>query len=106
MQRFRSTDAPVKNSDIIFAERRRASSRSNICGKFAGRFGYVGASSGASVLQQTADRKAVEDLFGKYGRIVDVSVKRTVSGTPFAFVEFGDPRDAQDAIRGILIAST
>lgn len=43
----------------------------------------------------------VEDLFSKFGRILEISVKRTISGSPFAFVEFEDPRDAQDAIQGI-----
>lgn len=51
-------------------------------------------------MQPDADRKFVEDLFAKYGRILDISVKKTVSGTIFAFVEYHDPRDAQDAIRG------
>ncbi|KAJ0102130.1 hypothetical protein Patl1_06215 [Pistacia atlantica] len=34
----------------------------------------------------------LEDIFGRYGRIRDVDMKRD-----FAFVEFSDPRDADDA---------
>lgn len=50
-------------------------------------------------LPNYADRAAVEDLFAKFGRISEISIKRTISGSPFAFVEFEDPRDAQDAIQ-------
>ena len=41
----------------------------------------------------------VEDLFYKYGRIVDISLKGG-NGSSFAFVTFEDGRDAQDAVRG------
>lgn len=46
--------------------------------------------------------REVEDLFERYGKILDVDIKhpRTGSGPAFAFLEFDDPRDAQDAIRG------
>jgi len=50
-------------------------------------------------LPSTVQKNDLEDLFDKYGRIVDVSIKRTVSGAPFAFIEFEDGRDAEDAIR-------
>lgn len=36
----------------------------------------------------------LEDLFGKYGRIVNISMKSN-----YAFVEYDDPRDAKDAAR-------
>ncbi|KAL3856510.1 hypothetical protein ACJMK2_011260 [Sinanodonta woodiana] len=39
----------------------------------------------------------IEDLFYKYGRITFVDLK-TRRGPPFAFVEFEDPRDAEDAV--------
>lgn len=41
----------------------------------------------------------VEDLFTKYGKITFVDVKAR-KGPPFAFVEFEDRRDAEDAVRG------
>ncbi|XP_039271747.2 serine/arginine-rich splicing factor 1B-like [Styela clava] len=43
--------------------------------------------------------KDVEDLFHKYGDIKFVELKNR-KGPPFAFVEFNDSRDAEDAIRG------
>jgi len=46
--------------------------------------------------------REVEDLFEKYGKIMDVDIKlpRSGGGPAFAFLEFDDQRDAQDAIRG------
>ncbi|XP_039064374.1 serine/arginine-rich splicing factor SR34A-like [Hibiscus syriacus] len=42
----------------------------------------------------------VEDLFYKYGRILDIELKIPHRPPCFCFVEFEDPRDAEDAIRG------
>ncbi|XP_048502317.1 serine/arginine-rich splicing factor SR34A isoform X2 [Beta vulgaris subsp. vulgaris] len=42
----------------------------------------------------------IEDLFYKYGRIVDIELKLPPRPPGYSFVEFEDPRDAQDAIRG------
>ncbi|XP_057532505.1 serine/arginine-rich splicing factor SR34A-like isoform X2 [Amaranthus tricolor] len=42
----------------------------------------------------------LEDLFYKYGRIVDIELKLPPRPPGYSFVEFEDPRDAQDAIRG------
>ncbi|KAK1366391.1 Serine/arginine-rich splicing factor SR34A [Heracleum sosnowskyi] len=42
----------------------------------------------------------VDDLFYKYGRIVDIELKIPSRPPCFCFVEFDDPRDADDAIRG------
>ncbi|KNA25007.1 hypothetical protein SOVF_010430 [Spinacia oleracea] len=42
----------------------------------------------------------IEDLFYKYGRIVDIEMKLPPRPPGYSFVEFEDPRDAQDAIRG------
>ncbi|XXG84247.1 hypothetical protein AAC387_Pa10g1802 [Persea americana] len=42
----------------------------------------------------------VEDLFYKYGPIVDIDLKIPPRPPGYAFVEFEDARDAEDAIRG------
>ncbi|CAL5380656.1 unnamed protein product [Camellia sinensis] len=44
--------------------------------------------------------REVEDLFYKYGRIVDIDLKIPPRPPGYAFVEFEDYRDAEDAIRG------
>ncbi|UYV78192.1 SRSF1 [Cordylochernes scorpioides] len=41
--------------------------------------------------------KDIEDLFYKYGKITFIDLKNR-RGPPFAFVEFEDPRDAEDAV--------
>uniref|UniRef100_A0A0K2UJR1 Serine/argininerich splicing factor 1like [Metaseiulus occidentalis] n=1 Tax=Lepeophtheirus salmonis TaxID=72036 RepID=A0A0K2UJR1_LEPSM len=41
--------------------------------------------------------KDIEDLFYKYGKIVFIDLKNR-RGPPFAFVEFEDHRDADDAV--------
>ena len=43
--------------------------------------------------------KEIEDLFYKYGKIRNIILK-CQKGPPFAFVEFDDSRDADDAVRG------
>ncbi|KAI4301756.1 hypothetical protein L6164_035003 [Bauhinia variegata] len=42
--------------------------------------------------------REVEDLFYKYGPIVDIDLKIPPRPPGYAFVEFEDPRDAEDAI--------
>ncbi|XP_042436780.1 serine/arginine-rich splicing factor SR34A-like isoform X2 [Zingiber officinale] len=42
----------------------------------------------------------VEDLFYKYGRIVEVQLKNPPRPPGYCFVEFGSSRDAEDAVRG------
>lgn len=44
--------------------------------------------------------REVDDLFYKYGPIVHIELKVPRNPPGFAFVEFEDPRDADDAIRG------
>ncbi|XP_032446426.1 serine/arginine-rich splicing factor 1A isoform X1 [Xiphophorus hellerii] len=44
--------------------------------------------------------KDVEDVFYKYGTIRDIDLKNRRGGPPFAFIEFEDPRDADDAVYG------
>ncbi|EOA38304.1 hypothetical protein CARUB_v10009803mg, partial [Capsella rubella] len=44
--------------------------------------------------------REVEDLFCKYGPIVDIDLKIPPRPPGYAFVEFEDPRDADDAIYG------
>ncbi|XP_020087433.1 serine/arginine-rich splicing factor SR34B-like isoform X1 [Ananas comosus] len=44
--------------------------------------------------------REVEDLFYKYGPIVGIDLKIPPRPPGYAFVEFEDPRDAEDAIRG------
>jgi arginine/serine-rich splicing factor 1/9 len=41
--------------------------------------------------------KDIEDLFYKFGKITFIDLKNR-KGPPFAFVEFEDPRDAEDAV--------
>lgn len=47
-------------------------------------------------------RRELEDLFAKYGRILDVSIKGGArpATSSYAFVTFEDPRDADEAVRG------
>ncbi|KAK3774011.1 hypothetical protein RRG08_030093 [Elysia crispata] len=40
----------------------------------------------------------IEDLFYKYGKITFIDLKNR-RGPPFAFVEFEDPRDAEDSVQ-------
>jgi len=52
-------------------------------------------------LPSNSTREDVERIFDKYGRISRLDVKTPREGLPaFAFLEFEDPRDAEDAIRG------
>ncbi|KAL9378947.1 hypothetical protein Peur_027429 [Populus x canadensis] len=44
--------------------------------------------------------REVEDLFYKYGPIVDIDLKIPPRPPGYAFVEFEEARDAEDAIRG------
>uniref|UniRef100_A0A8D8QJT4 Serine/arginine-rich splicing factor 1 n=1 Tax=Cacopsylla melanoneura TaxID=428564 RepID=A0A8D8QJT4_9HEMI len=41
--------------------------------------------------------KDIQDLFYKFGKVTFVDLKNR-KGPPFAFVEFDDPRDAEDAV--------
>ena len=50
-------------------------------------------------LGNNASKYEIEDAFTKYGPLRNVWVARNPPG--FAFVEFEDPRDAEDAVRGL-----
>ncbi|KAM0861218.1 hypothetical protein ACQ4PT_046034 [Festuca glaucescens] len=51
-------------------------------------------------LPEDIREREIEDLFYKYGPIVDIDLKIPPRPPVFAFVEFEDPRDADDAIYG------
>lgn len=40
----------------------------------------------------------IEDIFDRYGKTSYIDLKNNRGGPPFAFVEFDDPRDADDAV--------
>ncbi|KAK9810585.1 hypothetical protein WJX73_002419 [Symbiochloris irregularis] len=44
--------------------------------------------------------REVEDIFYKYGRVRNIDLKTPPRPPAYAFVEFDDPRDASDAVRG------
>eukprot|EP00898_Chlorokybus_atmophyticus_P007888 jgi/Chlat1/80/Chrsp1S00210 len=44
--------------------------------------------------------REIEDLFYKYGRIIEIDLKLPPRPPGYCFIEFEDPRDAEDAIRG------
>ncbi|XP_021954722.1 serine/arginine-rich splicing factor 3 isoform X2 [Folsomia candida] len=48
-------------------------------------------------LGNSASKNELESSFGKYGPLKNVWVARNPPG--FAFIEFEDPRDAEDAVR-------
>uniref|UniRef100_A0A1L8DFW8 Putative alternative splicing factor srp20/9g8 rrm superfamily n=1 Tax=Nyssomyia neivai TaxID=330878 RepID=A0A1L8DFW8_9DIPT len=50
-------------------------------------------------LGSSASKHEIESAFGKYGPLRNVWVARNPPG--FAFVEFEDRRDAEDAVRGL-----
>ncbi|KAJ8298892.1 hypothetical protein KUTeg_022952 [Tegillarca granosa] len=50
-------------------------------------------------LPRDASEKEIERAFSYYGRLRNVWVARNPAG--FAFVEFEDPRDAEDAVRAL-----
>ena len=44
--------------------------------------------------------RELDDLFYKYGKIVSIDIKSPRDPPAFAFVEFDDSRDADDAVYG------
>ena len=44
--------------------------------------------------------REIEDLFEKYGKVTNIELKIKDRPPAFAFVEFDDTRDAEDAVRG------
>ncbi|KAL4539376.1 hypothetical protein Ndes2437B_g02243 [Nannochloris sp. 'desiccata'] len=53
-----------------------------------------------SNLPDDVRERDIDNIFGKYGRIRAVNIKKLARPPPFAFVEFSDRRDASDAVRG------
>jgi len=45
-------------------------------------------------------RRDLEELFGKYGRLMQVDIKVPPRRPAYAFIDFENPRDAEDAVRG------
>jgi len=43
--------------------------------------------------------KDIEDIFHKFGKLVDLKLKIPRGGNPFCFLEFESPKDAEDALR-------
>ncbi|KAF2345897.1 RNA recognition motif domain, partial [Trinorchestia longiramus] len=50
-------------------------------------------------LGSSASKQDLEEVFSQYGRLSSVWVARNPPG--FAFVEFDDSRDAEDAVRAL-----
>ena len=50
-------------------------------------------------MQSHVEERDLEDVFGKFGRIENIWIARKPPG--FAFVNFEDSRDAEDAQRDI-----
>lgn len=50
-------------------------------------------------LGNNGSKYELESIFSKYGPLKNVWVARNPPG--FAFIEFEDPRDAEDAVRGL-----
>ncbi|CAJ0908458.1 10904_t:CDS:2, partial [Entrophospora sp. SA101] len=46
-------------------------------------------------LSSRTEKRDLEELFERYGKVISVNVKPT----GYAFVEFEDPRDADDAVK-------
>lgn len=50
-------------------------------------------------LKNNTSKYELEDLFTKYGPLKNIWIARNPPG--FAFIEYEDPRDAEDAVRGL-----
>lgn len=50
-------------------------------------------------LPMDVTEKDIDDVFYKFGRIVDIDLKTPARPPAFGFVTFQDPRDAEEAVR-------
>jgi len=50
-------------------------------------------------LHRAVNRRDIEDVFEKYGRLNRCDLKNRGAGTAYCFVEFDEERDAEDALR-------
>lgn len=50
-------------------------------------------------LPMDVTEKDIDDVFYKFGRIMDIDLKTPARPPAFGFVTFGDPRDAEEAVR-------
>merc|ERR1719245_580039 len=51
-------------------------------------------------LARDVTQRDIEDAFDKYGRVERCDIKNKGNGSVFAFLEFEDERDAEDACKG------
>lgn len=81
------TEIVFTNIDFSYFQSKKMSRYPNDCKVYVGELG------------NSARKNELEDSFSYYGQLRNVWIARNPPG--FAFVEFEDPRDAEDAVRGL-----